>query len=88
MITELTPNLIALLNSDDVKDNALALMLMGYNECRSDYVKLNQLLDPYDLDVFYFGAKNGSNYFPIEKMIIVQRNKTITNHGKHHFKST
>lgn len=89
MVTELTPNLITLLKSDNVRDNELALVLMGYNESRSDLDKLEDLLDAHGLDVFYFGAnKNSSNHFSIGKMIIIQRCKTIVNHEKGNTEST
>ena len=91
MITELTPNLITLLKSDRVDDNNLALVLMGYNETRTDLDKLEDLLDAYGLEIFYLTGQNGSNHFPLEKMIIVNRETvkiTTIDHEKGNTEST
>ena len=83
MVTELTPNLLQLLKSDNVDDNNLALVLMGYNETRTDLDKLEELLDAYGLEIFYLTGQNGSNYFPLEKMVIVNKETVkAINHEK------
>lgn len=73
MVTELTPNLLRLLRSDNVDDNNLALVLMSYNETRTDLDKLEELLDAHGLEIFYLTGQNGSNHFPLEKMVIIDR---------------
>ena len=91
MITELTPNLITLLKSDRVDDNNLALVLMGYNETRTDLDKLEELLDAHGLEIFYLTGQNGSNHFPLEKMIVINRETvkiTTIDHGKENTEST
>ena len=91
MVTELTPNLLKLLKSDNVEDNNLALVLMNYNETRTDYDKLENLLRSHDLELFYINGKNGSNYFPIENMVIIDKesvDKKIMNHGEENTEST
>ena len=91
MVTELTPNLLQLLKSDNVDDNNLALVLMGYNETRTDLDKLEDLLDAYGLEIFYLTGQNGSNHFPLEKMVIVNKETVkikATNHGEENTEST
>lgn len=91
MVTELTPNLLQLLKSDNVDDNNLALVLMSYNETRTDLDKLEELLNAHGLELFYLNSKNGSNYFPIESMIVIDKesvDKKIMNHGKENTEST
>jgi hypothetical protein len=57
MVTELTPNLMLLLKSNDYRDNDLALMLMGYNETKEDYNKLVALLNKNRFLVTSTGTK-------------------------------
>lgn len=73
MVTELTPNLLQLLRSNNTEDNNLALIAMGYGETEEDYEKLSFLLAPYDVETYLLGPIENPTKYSIEKIVILKR---------------